>query len=347
MPLYTRHALLHQTAYSDLKRRALEQTRVLVGTPGSVGEREVKGQRFHYRQFYDAAGKKAAAYVGPVGQALGDARAAELREVIETTNGLLREARELSRVGYSRVDSRTLAVLGAAANHALFRAGATLVGSHAYGVLLNESGVKAAGYATEDVDLARGRRLVMEGAEGETFADILAESTVPLRPVPGLGRHDPVTSYKVTGKDRFRVDLLVPTNAREVGIARVPELDAYATALPYLAYLLDDPMDAVVLGREGVVPVKVPRPEVFAWHKVLVSQLRGATRDKQRKDLGQAAVLLAVLAEDAPDALVDAFAALPRGTKGKTRDGGKVVVAQMDAAGDARGADVVKGVLGA
>jgi hypothetical protein len=262
MPLFSRHSLLHQTAYSDMKRRALEQARVLVGTPGSIGERVVKGRSFHYRQFYDAAGKKAAEYIGPVGQPEGDANAEELRELVVASNGLIRDARDLARAGYARVDSRSLAVLASAANHALFRAGATLVGSHAYGVLLNELGVKAAAYATEDLDLARGRRLAMPEGATVSFADVLAGSTVPLYPVPALGRNEPTTSYKVRGPDRFRVDLLVPTSGREVTIARVPELDAHATALPFFAGLLHAHVDAVVLGREAVVPVKVPRPEV-------------------------------------------------------------------------------------
>ena len=38
-----------------------------------------------------------------------------------------------------------------------------------------------------------------------------------------------------------------------------------------LEYLLKQPIEAVVPGREGVVAVRVPRPERFAWHKMLVS----------------------------------------------------------------------------
>jgi hypothetical protein len=333
MPLFSRHSLLLQTGFSELKRRAVEQPFLLAGTPGSVGERNVNDRRFYYRQFYDAQGKKSAEYIGPVGDPESEARASAVRDEIELANTLVREARVLGQQGYVRLGGRAGAILASLANRGLFRAGAVLVGSHAYGALLNELGVKGAVFFTEDVDIARGRPLEVALAPTETFAQILAAPTVPLHPVPGMNRKAPSTSYKTPGGDRLRVDLLVPAEGSEVTIRAVPELKAYATALPYLAYLLSDPADAVVLGRESVVPVRVPRPETFAWHKMLVSQLRGETREKRGKDTSQAAVMVAVLAEDSPDALKDAFDALPRGSKGKTRAGAKAVLAVLEREG--------------
>ncbi len=49
--LYSAHPLVLQTAYADLKRQAQEQPFVLIGTPGTVSARTVKGQSFLYRQF--------------------------------------------------------------------------------------------------------------------------------------------------------------------------------------------------------------------------------------------------------------------------------------------------------
>jgi hypothetical protein len=341
MPLFSRHTLLIQTAFSEIKRRALEQPFLLVGTPGSVGQRVVHGRGFYYRQFYDAEGRKRAEYIGPVGQPDAEERASAIREEIELTGALVKEARDLAQRGYARVDLRTGAILAALANHGLFRAGAILVGSHAYGALLNELGVRAAGYFTEDIDIARPRALEIALSADATFARILADSTVALHPVPSLDRKAPSTSYKVAGADRLRVDLLVPGTGSEVTTRPVPELQAHATALPFLGYLLEDPIEGAVLGRAGVVPVRLPRPEAFAWHKMLVSQLRGATREKRGKDTNQAAVLFAVLAEEAPDALQAAFAALPRGSKAKTRAGARQVLAELEAGGDARAAETL------
>jgi hypothetical protein len=342
VPLFTRHSTLFQTAYSELKRRAFEQPAVLAGTPGSVGVRTVNGKSFYYRQFYDALGKKRAEYIGPTEEAGAQTRAQAMREAVEVASALVREARVLARDGYVRVDPRTAAVLAALANRGVFRGGAVLVGSHAHGILLNELGIRGPAFRTHDVDVGRGRPLAVDLGPEESFASVLAESFVPLLPVPGLGRHQPTTSFKTRGADAFRVDLLAPTRGSEVTTLVVPELRAHAAAVPYLAYLLKAPLVSVVLGREGVVPVQVPRPEAFAWHKTLVSQLRGETREKRTKDLEQAAVLFAVLSEDEPDALGAAFEALPRSARSATRAGAARVASLLERASHARAAEMLR-----
>jgi hypothetical protein len=252
---------------------------------------------------------------------------------------MAREVRIIAQQGYVRADPRTSAILGALANRDLFRAGAVLVGSHAYGALLNELGARAAGFLTEDIDVARGK--VLQVAGHESFQTILAESTVRLLPVPGLRRGDPTTSYKAPGKDRLRVDLLAPSRGREITIVAMPELQAHAVALPYLAYLLDEPIEGVVLGRESVVPLRIPRPERFVWHKMLVSQERTATSEKRNKDILQASVLLAVLVEDAPGAIETARAALPRGARSKAMSGARAVLRVLESAGHLRAVEAM------
>ncbi len=151
-------------------------------------------------------------------------------------------------------------------------------------------------------------------------------------------------SYKSAGRDRLRVDLLVPARGDEVSIRPVPELKANAQAMPHLRPVLAHPIDAVVLCRERVVPVKVPKAEALAWHKGLLSQLRGATSDKRGKDRAQAAVLLAVLAEEAPGELESAFDALPRVVKSKIRKAAGPVLELLQRAGHERAVAAVDGV---
>jgi len=284
---------------------------VLVGTPGSVGVRTVKGRGFYYRQFYDAQRRKAADYIGAVNNPDAERRAAAIREQIDLSAALAKEARTLAERGYVRADSRTGAILASFANHGLFRAGATLIGSHAYGALLNEVGVCAAAFATEDIDLARGGPLSLgeTGKEKVAFAQVLKDSTVPLCPVPGFAPAAPPTSYKAPGRDHLRVDLIVPSGGSEITTKAVPELTAHAIALPHLRALLERPMETVLLTREGVIAIRVPRPAAFVWHKMQLPVLR-AESDKKRKDILQASVLFAVLSEDAPEALESAYASL-------------------------------------
>ncbi len=326
--LFTKQPLVLQTAFAELKRQALEQHTLLVGTPGSVVVRTSAGRRFFYRDYYDPTGKKAGDYIGPEQDAAAQARAAEVREQITIANGLLEEAALLVQNGYVRVEQRTNAILAALANNGLFRAGALLVGSHAYGALLNDLGARAAATGTEDVDVARGQRLPLPD-EAKSFEEMLRDSRVPLHPVPQLDRKMPPTSFKPPGRDRLRVDLLMPTDGAGVKTLSVPELEAHATALPWLRYITDEPVPGIVIGRSAMVPVNLPRPERLAWHKMLVSQIRHETSEKAPKDLEQAATLVAILAEAAPESLERAFAVVPRGAREKTKQGARRVLARL------------------
>lgn len=345
--LFTNHLPALQVAFSDAKRIALEQPVLLSGTAGSVTTRIVNGRSFLYRQYYDATGRKAADYIGAVDDPAASARANTVRERIEVANELLATARMLARSGYVRVDARTDAIVAAIANNGLFRAGGMVVGSHAYGALVNDLGARTAGYATEDIDVARDRVLDLSAVtERKSFAAVLADSGIPLLPVPQLDRKKPSTSYKPAGADRLRIDLLVPTGGEEVKVLEVRELAAHATALPHLRYVLEEPIDTVILGRSSVVPVKVPRPERLAWHKMLVSELRGAANDKKAKDREQAAVLFAILTEQEPGALEAAFAEIPRPARRRTLAAARLVLDRLRETGHERAADLLQELLG-
>ena len=71
----------------------------------------------------------------------------------------------------------------------------------------------------------------------------------------------------------------------------------------------------MLAARQGCCVVRVPLPERFAIHKLLVAQLRTGREAKARKDLHQAAVLSAVLAENHPGALESALSTVPRRAK--------------------------------
>jgi len=51
----------------------------------------------------------------------------------------------------------------------------------------------------------------------------------------------------------------------------IPELQAHAKGLPYLAYLLGESQETPVLSPHGVVKVRLPVPERYAVHKMIVS----------------------------------------------------------------------------
>ena len=118
---------------------------------------------------------------------------------------------------------------------------------------------------------------------------MLRSTGIDFYAVPTLDHRSPVTSFAEPGGARLRVDLLVPSTNDDYPTIPVPELKPHAKGLPYLAYLLGTSQEVPVLSSHGAVMVRVPAPERFAVHKLIVSQLRSKTGGKPAKDLRQAA----------------------------------------------------------
>jgi hypothetical protein len=316
-PLYTPHGRALTVLYSDIENHALGQREVFVGTAGSVIERtNASGFRLYAHQFYDGEGKKRERYLGgPIGNADADALAQATRARIAELKALVPSLRLLGREGFSLVDPKTYATIASLHNHGVFAAGALLVGSHAYGVLLNRLGARAASYTTEDIDIARREALAFDPVPDQGLLEMLRDSGIEFVEVPGLDRKAPSTSFKQRGRSQFHVDLLVPSPDEEFPVVPVPELRAHAIGLPYLRYLLEESQPAALIAREGCCALRVPLPERFAIHKLLVSRLRVGRGVKSEKDVDQAAVLCAVLGDRHPGALESAIARVPRAAR--------------------------------
>ena len=317
--LYARHDAAGQAKYQEVKQLARAQARVLSGTPGTLKRRTQSGRQYWVREHIRADGRKVDEYVGA--EAAVDARRLEaLRAEIDLAKALASGSGKLRLFGYQRLDRKPAAVLEVFFNRGLIQAGLTLVGSHAYGVLLNELGVLAPGYRTQDVDVARARTLAVALPDDVSFQQLLRETGLAFVPVPGMPSHKPSASFKLRGAEALAVDLLVP--GRRVGeVLPVKELNAFAQAVPLLDFLIAEPIDAVVLSPNQVIPVRVPAPERFALHKLFSSQSRKTGRDKVRKDLEQAALLAVVIEEETPGSIGDAFRRVPAESKATFRRG--------------------------
>lgn len=312
-PHYTLHSAALTTLFADVETLALSQDTVFTGTAGSIlKRRNASAFEFYAHQFYDALGTKRERYVaGPVGNPEADAAAAELRARIDEVHRATQSIRLLGREGFQLADARTFATLAAFHNRGIFTAGAVLVGSHAYGALLNRIGVRAASYVTEDVDIARGAPLTF-AVRKQPLTEILSESGIDFIEVPALDPRMPPTSYRQRGRSSFQVELLSPARGEEIGSAAVPELSAHAVTLPFLGYLLAESQRTAIVAREGCCAVRVPLPERFAVHKLIVSDLRRGRDAKVQKDRVQAVVVSAALGDVHPGALQSAVGEIPR-----------------------------------
>jgi len=326
--LYTRQDAAGQARYQELRQLARAQARVLAGTPGTLKQRTQSGRKYWVREHIRADGGKVDEYLGPEA-ALDRARLAALRSELELAKALAAGSSSLRLFGYQRIDRKPAAVLEVFFNRGLTGAGLTLVGSHAYGVLLNELGVAAPGYRTRDLDFARAGVLAVALPEDRTFQQLLQETGLAFVPVPGMPAHKSSASFKLPGAEALAVDLLVP--GRRAGeVVPVAELRAFAQTIPLLGFLIEQPVDAVVLSPNQVVPVKIPAPERFVLHKLYSSQSRRTERDKVRKDLAQAALLAAVIEEDTPGGLRDAYRRVPVAGRAAVRRGAAAAARLLD-----------------
>lgn len=310
MPLYYPIPAVLTTLYGSIDGHAESGAPVFCGSAGSISQhRNQNGTEYYVHRFYGGDGKQRETYIG-TGES-GKKEAEVIRAQIEEVKALLPELRLLVREGFQAADPKTYATLASLHKHGLFDAGATLVGSHAFGVLVNQMGVRAAAYATEDIDVARKETLAFPRLPEKGFLDMLRDSGIRFVEVPGLDLKKPSSSFKQAGASRFHVDLLVPSANAQIRVVGVPELKAHATALPFLGYVLGLTQTATLISREGCCPVRVPVTERFAIHKLVVSQLRTNRSAKSDKDIFQAAVLIAALGDKFPGAIRQAVDDLP------------------------------------
>ncbi|MDP5217104.1 GSU2403 family nucleotidyltransferase fold protein [Ruegeria sp. 2205SS24-7] len=185
-----------------------------------------------------------------------------------------------------------------------FAEGGVLAGTHAFGLYALELGVRLedALALTEDVDIAATKAVRV--LADETASLTRALDVIGLRPVAGPMEPHPVRWETADG---VVLDILTPKRRGGEAVVHHDGLGVWAQALPYLDYLLADPIAAVLLYREGVL-VRIPAPERYAVHKLIVASARtGTHRAKSDKDLHQAAALIRVLADARPYELAAAY----------------------------------------
>lgn len=320
MPLlYRRHDAAAQAKYQEAKRLAYSQARVLAGTPGTLKQRTQSGNQYWMREYIRVDGKKTDEYIGAA-SSTGKKAIDAIRAEMELSKALASGSAALRLFGYQRIDRKPAAVLAVLFNHRLTEGGLVVVGSHAYAALLNELGVNAAGYKTQDIDVARANAISIALPTGISFQALLNETGLSFVPVPGMPSHKPSASFKLPGSEGLAVDLLVP--GKKIGeVVPVEELNAHAQAIPFLEFLVEAPVQAVALSPNQVIPICVPAPERFAIHKLFSSQSRRTDRDKIRKDLDQAAILAAAIEDETPGRLSEAFRRIPAEARGAVKKG--------------------------
>lgn len=315
---FRRHTQTAQTAYHDLVSLLLDDAvSDLLGAPAS---RLINGKTYWYDR-YRLGTRIHERYLGE--------ETPDLLSRLEH-HSALKEERTLRRQERARIvrllrserflglDGATGSLMAALAKTGTFRLGGTLIGTAAFRLYEGELGVRLSMdqlAMTNDIDIASFERLSL----------LLDDKVDPsLQEVLGGFEFEPVSTLDRNRIWRWRqsatqtmVEFLTPSFEEAEGIRNLPALGVSARSLHFLNYLIAEPVAAAGIYREGIL-VRIPRPERFAIHKLIVSSRRkdGPDSLKARKDLLQAELLIEVLADDRPMDLEDAYRdAMSRGPR--------------------------------
>ena len=199
-------------------------------------------------------------------------------------------------------DRKTGPMLRTLANSGAFRLGAVLVGTHAfrhYDLTLGTHLSETSGWATQtdDIDIAGFEKHAI--AVPDSVDPDLAKQLEKLGFKPELTlNRKPSTSW-ILADASYAIDFLTPSVRDEEGPVEMPALKMWAQGLHFLDFLIADPIDAVTPYMEGLL-VRIPLPERYAVHKLIISQRRKSGSAKAKKDLEQARAIIWAMAEDRP-----------------------------------------------
>jgi hypothetical protein len=304
-PVYRRLELNFHTQYAEAKERARTELALLPGTPGTLTLRTITGQSYWYRRYKAVAGKEVEDFVCRQDD---EAARQSMQERIDAALWMRSQVRQLRTLGMQVADKDAARLLVELHNRRLFAGGLVLVGTLAFMSLLNDLGAVAIAARTQDIDLAR--RQALKLAAPVPFLETVQATLLQFFPVPGLAPSAPSTSVKRPGAEGLRVDVLAPGEVLGE-VKPAPGLVWHAQTVPFFDYLLRGPRAGAVLAGGHFIPANLPDPARFVWHKLYSSTKRHSDTAKARKDLQQAAVLAAVLADLEGGALEEAAAAAP------------------------------------
>ncbi len=313
MSYFEELSLPAQTAYAQVLDAVLsaDHLRSVADLPGSFAQKVVKGNAYWYYQYTEPSGKLKQVYVGPDN--------AVVRGLIDRSGqagagqGLIPLARSAMSLGCASVLPKHLRVIARLADYGFFRAGGVLIGTHAFLAYGNMLGLRWGDSSlTHDIDFAHaGKRVSLAlPATIEVKTHSAIESLeMGFLPVSGLTGKSGAT-YLNPKEPEFRLDFLTVSHRGGEEVFLHPQLNVPLQPLKFMEFSLENVQQAVLLGPAGAVLVSVPHPARYALHKLLVYGSReGTFAVKSRKDLHQAAALLAYYQEhgkwDIDEAWVD------------------------------------------
>ena len=306
-----------QTLYAELLEHllGLEAQRSVGSLAGSFTAKQVKKRPTSTTRLRLPGGKTRQFYLGrksPTLDCLAVRFAREHAALAADVARVARMAAQLRAGGPGTIRSALAPVVSGLADAGVFAAGGVLVGTHAFIAIGKLLGVQWASGSlrTQDVDLGSGREVDVDIAVPDLqlgrpgALDNLKMGFLPSRPSIRAA-----LPHRSRFADRRWGRPAVPWAWGTMPRSHSP-LERAAQPLVHLGFLLESPERAVILANTAAL-VNVPTPARFAFHKLLVAQLRPAAfAAEAERDVLQAVQVLAVLVEDRPGDVALAWEAL-------------------------------------
>ncbi|WP_243370414.1 nucleotidyltransferase domain-containing protein [Geotalea sp. SG265] len=306
-----------RTLYAELLEmmQILEASRTISDLNGNFTTKTIGGEQYVYFSHYLPGGKLHYVYVGKKNEQT-DALIQRYKEGKPESQEARENIRRLGaqvKAGFGVVtDKAMVRVIKALAEAAVFRAGAVVIGRHAFtaiGVMLGIRRFQGT-ILPMDVDLSAERSVSVALPQTQSdIPDVIDSLKMGFFPVPALNLKHPSTMFTIR-KSQLRLDILTPKTSDSDAPVMIPRFNCAAQPLSYLNYLVEDMIPAVLIDTDPVL-VNVPHPARYALHKLIISQVRDITQTaKANKDLLQAYQILSALHEERPDDILTAWANL-------------------------------------
>jgi hypothetical protein len=315
--------LQSRTLYAELleQLQTMDASRTIAALKGTFSIKKVNGEDYVYFEHYTPGGRLEQLYIGKKGEKTSqlmrsyDEGRADAREMGESVRRL---SAQVSAGIDVPTDKATIRVIRSLSDAGVFRAGAVLVGTHAYKVIGVMLGVvwPAGTMATSDIDIATPRTVSVAVPMVTTaIPEAVKSLEMGFFPVPALDPRQPSTAFAIR-RHRLRLDILTPKTTDSSDPVFIPRFGCAALPMDYLSYLIESPVQAVLVDTEPVL-INVPQPVRYALHKLIVSQKRDRSRGgKSEKDMDQAYRILSLIRESRPYEIGEAWSNLiSRGPK--------------------------------
>ncbi|MBL4889844.1 MAG: hypothetical protein JKX97_07480 [Candidatus Lindowbacteria bacterium] len=307
------------TLYSELLEAVLYSELAALGigsTKGSFVKKRVRTKDYLYYQSYESESKKQI-YLGPISE--------KMEKVLSEVDSTKREHSAISNsllaAGGHRLDPALEPVIEKLARTGIFLSGGVLVGTATFACYQNMLNVKwPEALSTNDVDV------VMEDNPAIAIPDEAAVSKKMQQLRKNWKALSQImnpewlpTSFK---EGEVRIDFLTPmAGPQKEKPTKLKRMSIEAMGLRHLNYLIEEPVECVIPTLKGGYLVRVPRPERYAIHKMIVSECRKAREgEKSKKDLRQAEYLISYFFEHGPDQIREAWKnAIAHGPKWKNK----------------------------